>query len=150
MATTNFKKSIDSVLKTARFTKKGPSWFLNGDDVTVVFNLQHSDFDDKYYVNLGIWLNSLGLVTFPTENKCHIQIRLTSLYPAEAEMIDKACRGKASENDLTPFVELLLMKVVPFCNDCLQTGVLWSKIENGEFKKALIMKTAKDVLKPSN
>ena len=47
-------------------------------------------------------------------------------------------------------IEFLRMKVAPFCEDCLCTGALWSKIEGGEFKKALIMKVAKDYLAPSH
>lgn len=149
-AYTTFKKTIGGVLKAARFANKGQSWFLDGDDSIVVLNLQKSDFDDKYYVNLGIWLKSFGAVAFPAENKCHIQVRLTSLFPGDAEMMERACRGDASDEDLAPFVEFLRMKVAPFCEDCLCTGALWSKIEGGEFKKALIMKVAKDYLAPSH
>lgn len=149
MEKTTFKKTIGGVLKAARFANKGQSWFLDGDESIVVLNLQKSDFDDKYYVNLGIWLKSLGAVAFPAENKCHIQVRLTSLFPGDAEMIDRACRGDASNEDLASFVEFLRMQVAPFCEDCLHSGALWSKIEGGEFKKALIMKIAKDALNPS-
>ncbi|QTN28808.1 DUF4304 domain-containing protein [Rhodoferax sp. AJA081-3] len=150
MEKTTFKKAIGGVLKAARFANNGQSWFLDGDDSIVVLNLQKSDFDDKYYVNLGIWLKSLGAVAFPAENKCHIQVRLTSLFPGDAEMIEGACSGNASDEDLRTFVEFLRVKVAPFCADCVHTGALWSKIEGGEFKKALIMKIAKDCLDPSH
>jgi hypothetical protein len=56
-------------------------------------------------------------VAFPAENKCHIQVRLTSLFPGDAEMIDRACRGDARDDDLAPFVEFLRTKVAPFCED---------------------------------
>lgn len=88
---TNFKKAVGSVLKSVGFENKGQSWYLDGDDSIVVLNLQKSDFDEKYYVNLGVWLKSLGGVAFPSENKCHIQARLTSLFPAQTEIIDQAC-----------------------------------------------------------
>lgn len=142
----NFKKGIDSVLKSAGFVGKSGSWFLGGGDATVVLNLQKSDFDEKYYVNFGVWLKSFGSVAFPSENKCHIQARLTSLFPDHAEVIDRASKMGSSTEDFMAFAELLEKVVVPFCNDCLRIEDLRSKLEAGVFKKALVMKAAKDAL----
>ncbi len=142
----NFKKAVGAALKSARFAAKGQSWYLDGKDSIVVLNLQKSDFDDKYYVNFGVWLRLLGAVDLPPVNQCHIQTRLTSLFPADAELIDRACRMDAADADLTQFIELLRGSVVPFCDDCLQISFLRSLYERGEFKKALVMKNAKDVL----
>lgn len=142
----NFKKGIGSVLKSAGFVSKSGSWFLRGGDSTVVLNLQKSDFDEKFYVNVGVWLRSLGADDFPAENKCHIQARLTSLFPDYAEVIDRGSKMGGSIEDFTAFVELLEKEVVPFCSDCLRIEALRSKLEAGVFKKALIMKSARDAL----
>lgn len=144
---TDFKKAFGNALKAMRFLKKGQSWFLEGKDSVVVLNLQKSDFDTKYFVNLGIWLKSLGAADFPSENRCHIQARLTSLFPERAEMIDGACDMSAEGRDLTSFLDFLEGQVVPLCVDCLHIENLRSRLERGDFKRALVMKAAKDVLK---
>jgi len=61
---TTLKKSIGDVLQPAGFDRKGQSWYLAGADAIVVFNLQKSDYDEVYYVNLGFWLKQLGDATF--------------------------------------------------------------------------------------
>jgi hypothetical protein len=142
----NFKKAVGNVLKSAGFTGKSGSWYLSSDESTVVLNLQKSDFDEKFYVNFGVWLQNLGAVDFPSENKCHIQARLTSLFPDNAEAVDRACKVGGSTEDFATFAEFLEKEVVPFCNDCLRAEGLRSKLEAGVFKKALIMKSAKDAL----
>jgi hypothetical protein len=141
-----FKKNIGVLLKARGFVNKGQSWFLSGDDSTVVLNLQKSDFDERFYVNFGVWLKCLGEVAFPPENKCHIQARLTSLFPEYGEIVDRACTVGSSEDEFAAFVDFLQVKVVPFCEDCLRVETLKAKIEAGEFKKALVMKSAKDAL----
>ncbi|WAC71441.1 DUF4304 domain-containing protein [Roseateles sp. SL47] len=146
MDKTNFKKGLGCVLKSAGFASKSGSWYLSGRDSIVVLNLQKSDFDEKFYLNFGVWLKSLGAVEFPAENKCHIQARLTSLFPGHAEAIDRACMAGGSKEDSATFAEFLESEFVPFCNDCLRIEGLRSKLEADVFKRALIMKTAKDAL----
>lgn len=146
MEKANFKKALGGVLKSGGFTNKGQSWYLDGRDSIVVLNLQKSDFDEKYYVNLGVWLKSLDAVPFPSENKCHIQARLTALFPEHAEIIDLACRIGSSSDEFAKFAEFLQVIAMPFCHGCLRAEDLRSKIEAGDFKRALVMKIVKDAL----
>lgn len=145
----NFKKALGGMLKPVGFTHKGQSWFLDGDDSIAVLSLQKSDFDEKYYVNFGVWLKSLGSATAPSENKCHIQARLTSLFPEHSVVIEKACKLSSSAEEFALFADVLERTVVPFCKGCLRIESLRKKIEMGEFKKALVMKSAKDALQLS-
>ena len=78
---TIFKAALNEVFQRSRFARKGQSWFLNGEDAIVVVELQKSNYDEKYYVNFGIWLKRFGLTLYPKANHCQIQSRLTSLYP---------------------------------------------------------------------
>jgi Domain of unknown function (DUF4304) len=144
-----FKKAISGVLKREGFSNKGQSFFKSGADCIVVLNLQKSDYEDKYYVNLGFWLKEAGEVIFPADNHCHIQARLISLFPEYAHAIESGCRLDANLSDFSVFIEFLKNSVVPFCNECLTIGSLKEKIEHGVFGNALIMKTAKDILKLS-
>lgn len=146
MEKTDFKKTFGDTLKVAGFEKKGATWFKTGGDSTVLLNIQKSDFDEKYYVNFGLWLKALGDIAFPPENKCHIQARLTSLFPERADIIERACKLNSGASDAIQIINFLTEEVVPFCEDCLRLDNLRAMISNGKFKKALIMKPAKDLL----
>jgi hypothetical protein len=146
MVKVDFKKAFGDAMKVVGFARKGQSWFKNGGDSTVVLNLQKSDFDDKYYVNFGVWLKALGDVAFPSENKCHIQARLTSLFPEHSEMIDRACKLASGANEVAELMAFLTEEFAPFCDDCLRIDGLQARFSNGKFKKALIMKPARDLL----
>lgn len=96
----NFKKSLGAVLNSIGFVGKGQSWFKNGQDAIVVLNIQKSDYEEKYYVNCGIWLKEIEVADFPPEHKCHLQVRLTSLFPEDAAMIERACSLTDGEDEM--------------------------------------------------
>jgi len=146
MVKVDFKKAFGDALKVVGFARKGQAWFKNGGDSTVVLNLQKSDFDEKYYVNFGVWLKALGDVAFPSENKCHIQARLTSLFPEHSEMIDRACKPTSGANEVADFIAFLIEEFAPFCDDCLRIDGLQAMLLSGKLKKALMMKPARDLL----
>lgn len=126
---------------------KGQSFFLDGQDTIVVLNLQKSDFNEQYYVNVGIWLKALGSSTFPAENKCHIQASLTSLFAPEFDAIERACHLlSATEEDLARLVSITKTVVVPFCVSCLHIHGLKERYGNGQFKGALVFKEANQLL----
>ena len=140
------KKAVSEALVSGGFVPKGQSWYLKGTDSIVVLNLQKADHDEKMFVNFGVWIRKLGSDEFPAENKCHIQSRLTALFPEAADLIDRTCRLDDPHVDVRPLVELLRSEVAAFCNECLSADELRSKIEHGEFRRALVMKSAKDAL----
>jgi hypothetical protein len=143
----NFKKAIHLVLSEAGFRNKGQSSYFDGPDAVVVLNIQKSDFDSKNYINFGVWLKSFGLNDFPLENKCHIQVRLTAIFPLDAETIERGCQLEGEfEASFALFLNLMRTKVIPFCVDCSANDTLRVKFQNGDFKKGLVMKDAKDFL----
>ncbi|SRR5258708_17710761 len=83
----SFKKAIAKPLEAENFVKKGQSWYLEGGDAIVVFNLQKSDWGEYYFINIGIWLKTLGEAKFPEENLCHLSHRVENLFPGEREII---------------------------------------------------------------
>lgn len=141
-----FKTTFGDAMKAVGFVKKGQSWFKRGTDSTVVLNLQKSDFDDKYYVNFGVWLMALGAEQFPAVHKCHIQSRLTSLFPDRSEMIERACRLSGDAAEFSEFVDFLSREVGPFVDACLRMDGLREMLMAGNFKRALIMKEARQHL----
>jgi hypothetical protein len=56
----SFKKVFGTPLEDAGFYKKGQAWYLDGADAIAVINLQKCDWNETYFVNIGIWLKALG------------------------------------------------------------------------------------------
>jgi hypothetical protein len=144
---TKFKKLVGEVFSSSGFVKKGQSWFLRGTDATVLVNLQKSDFAEKYYVNIGIWLRALGECDFPKENQCQIQARLGSLFTDQVSLIDKACNLEFSEAaDLDAFLALLRERLVPFCGAVLTLDGLRENAAAQRFAGALVFRQARELL----
>jgi hypothetical protein len=140
-----FKKTFNSLLTEFSYINKGQSWYLNGLDSNVVINLQKSDFDDKYYINFGIWINGIGINLNPKENNCHIQGRLDSIFPDEIEIIERGCYlNVEDERYFLKFMDLFRTRVIVFLTECQNAEFLKSKFQEGAFKKALVMKSARD------
>lgn len=146
-----FKTALAKVFHEAGFSHRGRSWFLAGQDSIVVIGLQKSDYDEKYYINFGIWLKRFGSTDQPKENQCHIQTRLTSLFPNHASLVEEACSlDKASVARLGELIDIVHSELIPFCLTCLTEKDLRGLIIGERFKKALILKIAKDVLLSSS
>lgn len=143
---TELRKSVDNVLRPEAFQRKASSWYLDGSDAVLLFNLQKSDFDEKYYVNIGIWLKALGCEKFPTENRCHIQARLTSLFPDQVVLIERGCRLDATPADLEDFLRLVKEEFVPLAKQCVSLTELRKKLAAGLFDNALVMQVARQAM----
>jgi len=147
IAKKTFKAALNGALQKAGFFHKGQSWFLEGKDCIVVVGLQKSDYDEKYYINWGLWLKRLGSAAFPKDNHCHIQSRLTSLFPDDVALIEEASLlDTASPEVLERLVGIVQSKLIPLCVDCSTEQQLRELLATGRFKKSLIMKNAKDAL----
>jgi hypothetical protein len=77
----DLKKTFATPLERAGCTKKGQTWYLDGKDVLIAINLQKSDWNDLYYVNIGFWLKGLGAATFPAFYDCHLYYRIQDFFP---------------------------------------------------------------------
>jgi len=72
-----FKKLIHQPLKDLGFKKSGATWRLQQTGSVAVLNVQKSSWGDGgFYVNLGVYFPEIGSDPAPTENKCHVQVRL--------------------------------------------------------------------------
>ena len=68
------------------YRKKSTRWYLDGDDVLVVVDLQKSQYGRAYYVNVAFWLRELGDDPSPPENRCHVRTRLEKIANVEDEL----------------------------------------------------------------
>lgn len=73
----SFKKLINQPLKALGFKKTGATWRLRQEGSVAVLNIQMSSWGGgTFHVNLGVYFPELGSDPAPTENKCHVQVRL--------------------------------------------------------------------------
>ena len=72
-----FIKLIHGPLKERGFKKSGATWRLQQTGSVAVLNVQKSSWGGgDFYVNLGVYFPEIGADPAPTENKCHVQVRL--------------------------------------------------------------------------
>lgn len=81
------REIFDKFARSENLEKRSGSWYQRGDDLITVLELQKSNFGDRYFVNIAIWLTAIEPASFPKENKCHIRTRLTELVP-DASAVD--------------------------------------------------------------
>ena len=143
-----FKKTIATSLKTVGFVKKGgQSWYLQGKDSVIVFNLQKSNWDETYYINIGIWLKALGESLFPLHNHCHLTYRVESLFPKQRELIINSCSLEKSNikhlNNLSMFIE---SQLAPFLQECTNEKRLKELFSQGDLENGLVNLVARQHL----
>jgi hypothetical protein len=144
---TKFKKMIGDKFKAAGFVKKGQAWYLVGDDANVVCGLQKSDYADKYYINLGIWIKAFGGCDYPKDNVCHVQARFGSIFSSYRSLIDKACSlDEASNSDVDEFLDLVEKELIPFCQKCLTLDGIKALFLEGAFRGAFVYKRVRAIL----
>lgn len=134
-----FKTAISTRFKDAAFIKKGQSWYLNGRDAIIVVNLQKSNWDDSYYLNIGIWLKVLGDAIYPQYNHCHLYFRAEALFPEQQDLIRMSCDLEMATLEilveLTKFIENML---IPFLRECTDGNGLKKFTKQGLLEKGLV------------
>ena len=133
-----FKRTVASSLENSGLVKNGrQSWYLHGKDIIIVINLQKSNWNELYYINIGIWLNALGEASFPLHNHCHLHYRVESLFPRQRELIYNGCYLEKGNiellKDLTTFIESELSPLLQECTNEARLKELFSQgsMENG-------------------
>ncbi len=75
-----YKKALTAAFKPhfkeQGFTKKDATWHLGMPEVIHVFNIQTSQWSERYYFNAGIYFRALGSLESPAEPHCHIRTRI--------------------------------------------------------------------------
>lgn len=82
------KKAITAELRPLGFIRKGSTWRLRKKDVIAVLNLQKSNYDYTYYLNVGFWLQQFEEMKDPRPELCHVCTRAECLCPERSAYID--------------------------------------------------------------
>lgn len=140
------KKTFGAPLSADGYVRKGQSWYKSGTGVTVVVNLQKSDFAEKYYVNIAFLIQSLTDETYLPEYKCHIMLRAGWLH-AEAPRILEQC-FRLDNDDLDAIEQASCVGafvrdvIMPFCGRLLSLEELMETYLSGGFSRALVRREA--------
>jgi Domain of unknown function (DUF4304) len=139
-----FKRAIAVPLERAGFVKKGQSWYLNGKDTIIVVNLQKCDWDELYFINIGIWLKAFGEESFPQDNKCHLSYRAESLFPNQRELILLGSNlVKSDIQMLAALSEFISNQLVPFLQECTDESKLRDLMSRGVMDRGLVRMEAR-------
>ncbi len=68
-----FTDAFGKLLKSVGFKKKSDTWHLKHEEITHVVNLQKSSYGKQYYINIAMWLNTMGENNSPKDHLCHIR-----------------------------------------------------------------------------
>ncbi len=81
----NFDQLIEEVkkpLKEMGYKKRNLTWVKNNDDeINIIINIRRSQYDiGNYYLNLGVYIRSLGTSEFPKIklSDCQMQERINN------------------------------------------------------------------------
>ena len=100
MNSETFIKTIAPLLKAHGFKKSNATWRRLQAESIAVLNVTKSPWGSgDYYINLGTYFLALGSLTNPTENKCHVQMRLALAEPVVA--LDNALSWFAARERLS-------------------------------------------------
>lgn len=72
-----FIQDIGPLLKQSGFKKSNSTWRKDQGESIAVFNVQKSQWGaGTFYINLGVYFRAYGDEASPTENTCHVRVRL--------------------------------------------------------------------------
>lgn len=147
-------ETIAQVCTKAGFKKKADVWYCQMEEVVLLANLQKSQFGEQYYVNLAVWIKTLGSDLFPKENQCHIRCRLGSVLTEDLQkkLADVLDLGKAMDESVRKAI----------LSDLFENyGLVWLKkqttlsdigklLRNGGLEKALVQVKVREIFQQSN
>lgn len=79
-ARNSIQEGFDRLGESARLTKKSETWYLPGEEIIGVVNLQKSQYGRQYYINVGLWLRALSDARYPREQQCHVRTRIEQVF----------------------------------------------------------------------
>lgn len=78
------KRVVSPLLRARGFKRSGATWRRDQPESVAVFNVQKSPWGGgTYYINLGTYFKALGAEAQPTENRCHVRVRVNPDMPVK-------------------------------------------------------------------
>jgi len=88
----DFKRAITEALVVGGFRLVSKNYRLDGPGSTVIIGIQKSDVDEVWYINVGFWMNDLGVEVPPRVELTHMYFRLERLFPDNTQAIHRGVR----------------------------------------------------------
>jgi hypothetical protein len=139
--------ALNEEFSAAGFVRRKKSWYLQAAEVTVLAELQPSQWDGGRYLNLAAWINQFGANKWPREEQGHLRARLSAFAGAGVDAM-LAAGGPASDvaERVVSLRNIIRQIAVP-------TLVSWTSIEGlrrshngGLLSKALMDRRLRELL----
>ncbi len=146
MDATIFKKIINDEMCRAGYTRKGTNWYRDWPTVISLLNLQKSNYDDLWFINIAFWLKGVGQPKVPPpEHLCHVRIRATSAFPNVRSQLEQSCTLNtmiSDERRKAILVKIFEETILPFMTKAgCQDGLL-NMIKEGCFDSGFVKQSA--------
>jgi hypothetical protein len=143
------EKSIDEVMKSCGYIKKGRNWYRSTEETMRVVNLQRSQWGAQLYINLGLSITAIQDKPFPKEYECHVRIRLTEIVPEETQLersLDLEDPSIGPDQRSVSVQHCLREYGVPLLDSINHLDALRSWVDSGDSNGALVTLSARDYL----
>ncbi|MCP4406089.1 MAG: DUF4304 domain-containing protein [bacterium] len=144
-----FKQLFSEQLAQVDCVRKSNAWYKESKETIFVVELQKSNYDESYFLNLAIWLKILGENKFPKERFCHIRTRAGSFffeYGVKIANILDFNNASLDEERCEAIQWLLTENVIPLIKEAAEVKGLCRLYQAGKLKKAFIHKDAREIL----
>lgn len=124
MKSTELKKIIGKILKDNNFVTLNGNWFKESDETIVVLNLQKSNFSDKYYLNIRIFIKGL-FCNFSKMDKKWIKNQIGDVFlraPKEFDYILDMENNIGLEERIEKIQDLFNKFIVPFSSEAFSVA----------------------------
>lgn len=148
------KQLFTEQLSLIGFKKKSKDWLYENGELIIVINLQKSNYEILYFLNIGIWLNEIGGVNpAPKENICHIRIRAERLFESIPQKLNPRelfdFNNSISKEKLLDINNFLINFLCPVLIRLTTINSLKKLFDENLFRYAYIEKKARLLLEQS-
>lgn len=149
-----FKNTIATELSKSGYQRAGQTWRKTVDNISVLINLQASNYSQTYYVNIGLVLHDLTPEEVTDTTHAHIQTCLSSIYEDRSAdvvrlwnaVFDLESTALTSTQHITHLQSITKEYLVPVCERWLSFDALRHAYRRGDFRNALVRIEAAKIL----
>lgn len=114
------ENGLKPLMKESGFKKAGPTWRKETEAAIQVLNIQGSQWSKTFYINLGVYFNTIGHKQQPNEYECHVRERLCALVE-DSEQCNNLLRfenNDSHEERLGTLSELISKYAIKWLEKC--------------------------------
>lgn len=124
--------------------KRNKDWYFKNNELTIVINIQKSNYGMHYFLNIGVWFNEISdEFEFPKEFKCHLRFRSEDLFsniPEELSPINILNLEKEDKNRIEKVEKFLKEYFCPALRVFMDITSICKMYNEGKLSYALIKK----------